>query len=167
MASAVYSKTDVDIGLNLRAYRFRTYLEYGVDVCLSMLQAGVDRRVLSNTVDMKGNVKTNGVSTDILNTQKVDGSTLYDALELTFNTVDKTSVLKASSIDTSQPINNKAASNDVYNNHEVDLIFASLIGAAPDVLNTSIELASPLVHDQKYATTIQNHIRNNSDKVNT
>ena len=36
----------------------------------------------------------NGASNDIFNFQKVDGSTLYDALELSFNTVDKTSILK-------------------------------------------------------------------------
>ena len=41
----------------------------------------------------------NAMCNDILKTQKVDGSILYDSLELSFNTVDKTSILKVNNID--------------------------------------------------------------------
>ena len=63
-------------------------------MALSILQAGIDRRVQINTVDIDGKFKINAVSNDILKIQKVDGSTLYDAFELSFNNVDKTSILK-------------------------------------------------------------------------
>ena len=43
----------------------------------------------------------------------------------------------------------------------------SLIGAAPDVFNTSVELAAALGHDQNYATTIHNQINNKLEKANT
>ena len=48
---------------------------------LSSLQYGIGRRVLTNAVDINGKFKITGVSNDILKIQKVDGSTLYDALE--------------------------------------------------------------------------------------
>ena len=63
-------------------------------MCLYILQAGIDRRVLSNAVDINGKCKLHAVSNDILKTKKVDGSTVDDALELTFNPVDHTSILK-------------------------------------------------------------------------
>ena len=53
----VHSKTDVDIGLTIKAGKTNTYLNYGGDVFLSMLQAGIDRRVLINAVDVKGEFK--------------------------------------------------------------------------------------------------------------
>ena len=43
----------------------------------------------------------------------------------------------------------------------------SLIGAAPAVLNTSVELATALGNDSNYATTIQNQINNKADKLDT
>ena len=39
-------------------------------MCLSVLQAGIDRRVLIHAVDIKGNFKTNGASPDILKNSK-------------------------------------------------------------------------------------------------
>ena len=74
-------------------------------MCLSMLQSGTDRRVLINTVDIHGKFQITGVSNDILNNPKVDGSTSYDALELSCNIVDKTSILKTTNIDILQSIN--------------------------------------------------------------
>ena len=167
LASYVYDKTDIDIVLNLKSHKINTYWKSDVEVCLSSLQAGIDRRLLIHAVDINGKFKINATTNDMLKTQRVDGSTLYDALELTFNTVDKTSTLKTNNIDILQPINNKAASNDVYNKHEVDLILSSLIGAAPAVLDTSVELAAALGNDQNYATTIQNQNVNKADKINT
>ena len=105
---------------------------------LFILQAGIDRRVLINAVDINGRFKLNAITNDILKFRKVDGSILYDALEVSFNSVDKTSILKDNNIDIVQSMNNKAAINDVYNKHEVDLISFSLIGAAPAVVDTSV-----------------------------
>ena len=47
--------------------------------------------------------------------QKVDGSTLYDSLELSFDNINKSSILKSNNIDILQSLNTKAVSNDVYN----------------------------------------------------
>ena len=55
----------------------------------------------------------------ILKIQRVDGSTVYDALELSFNSNAKTSILKLN-IDILASITNKAVSNDVYNKADVD-----------------------------------------------
>ena len=101
-----------------------------------------------------------------MNTQKVDGSTLCNALELSFKTVDTTSILTTRSIDISQSIDNKAAVNHVYNNHEVGLRFSSLIGAAPAILDTIVELAAALGNDSNYAATIQNQSVNKADNNN-
>ena len=89
---------------------------------LSSVQAGIDRRVLINAVDMNGKFKLNGVSTDTLKIQKVDGSTFCDALELSLNSVDDTSILKNNNVDIVQSINNKAVSNDVYTKSDIDII---------------------------------------------
>ena len=78
--------------------KISTQLNYDVDVCLSILQAGIDRRVLLNAVDINGRFNLNASSNDILKFQKVDGSTLYDSLEVSFNTVDKTSTLQVNKI---------------------------------------------------------------------
>ena len=112
-------------------------------------------------------MKTNGVSSDRLKIQKIDGSALYDALELSFNSADKCSILKLNNVDILASINNKAVSNDVYTNDDIDLTFSSLIGSAPAILNTSVELATDLGNDSKYATTIHNHINNKADKLDT
>ena len=114
-----------------------------------------------------GRFKLNAITNDILKVQRVDGSILYDALELSFYMVDKTSILKTNNIDILQSTNTKGASNDVYNKTEVDLRFSSLIGAAPAVLYSIVELAAALGNDQTYAMTIQNQIINTADKINT
>ena len=49
---------------------------------LSILQAGINNRVLKNAVDINGKFKINATTNDILKIQRVDGSTLYDALAL-------------------------------------------------------------------------------------
>ena len=56
---------------------------------------------------------------------------------------------------------------NTYNKSEVDLEFSSLIGAAPAILDTIVELATALGNDQTYATHIQNQINSTSDKINT
>ena len=108
-----------------------TCLKYDVDVFVSSLQPGIDRRVIIHVFDINGKFKINGVPKYILQIQKVDGSTLYDALELSFNDIDKASMLKTSNVDILASINNKAVSNDVYNKAFIDLTCSSLFGAAP------------------------------------
>ena len=61
-------------------------------MCLAILHAGRDRRVLVKAVDTNGRLNIHDVSHGMLKIQKVDGPTLYDALEFTFNPVDKTSL---------------------------------------------------------------------------
>ena len=39
-------------------------------MCLSILQAGIDRRVLLNAVDINGKLKINGAANDILKISK-------------------------------------------------------------------------------------------------
>ena len=61
----------------------------------------------------------------------------------------------------------KAVASNVYNKSEVYLRLTSLIGAAPAVLDTVIELATALGNDSNYAATIQTQINNKADKINT
>ena len=113
-----------------------------VDLVLLSLQAGIYRRVLVNAVDSNGKCKINGLSNDMLKIQKVDGLALYDDLDLSFNSTDKAIILKLNDVDIVRSINHKAVSTDVYTKSDIDLRCSSLIGAAPSVLNTSVELAT-------------------------
>ena len=65
---------------------------------LYTLQAGINNRVLINAIDINGKFKIHATTNDILTIHKVDGSTLYDSLEVSFNTVDKTSTLQVNKI---------------------------------------------------------------------
>ena len=109
----------------------------------------------------------NAVSHDILKIQRVDGSFLYDAFELSFNNVDKTIILTRNNVDIWQSINKKAVSNNVHHTVDDDLNCSSLIGAAPSVLTTSVELATALGNACNYATPLHNQINNKSDKTTT
>ena len=71
------------------------YPKAEINVALSILQAGIDNRGLSNAVDSNGNFTVTATSNDILKIQRVDGSLLYDAVELSFNLADKTSILES------------------------------------------------------------------------
>ena len=57
----------------------------------------------------------------IKKTQNVDGSTVYDASDVTFNTSDKSSIPKTNNIDIIQSVNNKAMTSDVYDKTVVDI----------------------------------------------
>ena len=83
---------------------------------LSMSQSAIDRRVLTNAADINGRFNINATANDILKIQKVDGSTLYDSLELSFNTVDKTSILKINNVDSLASLNLKALASNLYTN---------------------------------------------------
>ena len=49
--------------------------------------------------------------------------------------------------------------------HEVELLCSRLVGGAPAVLDTSVELATSLGNDQHYATTSQSQLNNRADKT--
>ena len=91
-----------------KAGKTGTYLKTDVDVLLSMLQAGIDRRALINAVDINGRFKLTATSNAILKSQKVDGSTLYDSWQFSLNDVDDTISLKVRNIDIWASLNLKA-----------------------------------------------------------
>ena len=87
----------------------------------------INNRVLINAIDINCNFKILTTTNDILKIQKVDGSSLYDSLEFSFNTTDKTSIVKLNSFDTLASLNLKASASNVYTNQErndVDIAFA-------------------------------------------
>ena len=123
-----------------------------------ILQPGIYRRFKTNAVDINGRFKLNATSNDNLKTQKVDGSSLYDALDSSFNAFGKTSMLKTNNVDILQSITHKASTNEVYNNNEIGYTFSNLIGAAPAVLDFSVALAAALGNDQHCDSNLQNQM---------
>ena len=71
-------------------------------------------------VDINGKFKINATSNYILRIQRVDGTTLHDSFELSFNTVDKTSILTTNNVNLLQAINNTYVAVNVYSKAEVD-----------------------------------------------
>ena len=85
------------------------------------------------------NFKINATSNDILKIQRVDGSLLYDALELSFNMIDKTSILKANNVDMLGTLNLKASASNVYTKQEInnnDIIYANALNNKADKSNS-------------------------------
>ena len=103
-------------------------------------QAGINSRGLMNAVDIKIKTKINAVSTDILNTQRVDGSMLYDACELSFNNVDKTRVLKINNDDILQSISHNDVAVNVYNKPEIDIGLTLNLDKSTTCLNTDVDV---------------------------
>ena len=123
-ASTVYTKQEINyfyiaFANSLNTKETTTCLKTDVDVLLYILQAGINNRILIKSVDINGKFKTHATTNDILNTQKVDGSTLYDSLELSFNTVDKTSILKLNNINMLASVASKFSYNNVYTKQEI------------------------------------------------
>ena len=54
MAANVYSRSELDVALNLTSNTLTTYSKTDVNVALSILQAGIDNRVLTNDVNING-----------------------------------------------------------------------------------------------------------------
>ena len=126
LKASAYTKQEINYfyiafanSLNTKADKTTTCLKTDVDVLLYILQAGINNRILIKSVDINGKFKTNATTNDILNTQKVDGSTLYDSLELSFNTVDKTSILKLNNINILASLASKFSYNNVYTKQEI------------------------------------------------
>ena len=80
---------------------------------LSILQAGIYSHIGSNLVDIDGKFQLLGESNDIFKIQKIDGSTVF---ELSYNSVDKSSILQNNNIYILASTTTKAVSNDVYTN---------------------------------------------------
>ena len=102
---------------------------------LSILQAGINTRVLIHAVDINGTFKIHATTNDMLRIKKVDGSTLYDSLELSFNTIDKLSILKFNSIDILASVNLKASASNAYTKQEMldfDIAFATSLNNKAD-----------------------------------
>ena len=102
---------------------------------LSTSQAAIDRRVLINTVDINGKFKLNATTNDILKIQKVEGALLYDALELSFNMIDKTNILKLNNVDILSTLNLKASASNVYAKEEItnnDFIYDNALNTKAD-----------------------------------
>ena len=99
-----------------------SYPKSEINVAIGMLQAGIDTRVSTNAVYINGNFKINATSNDILKIQKVDGTTLYDAFELSFNNVDKTRVLKTNNVNILEAKKNNVS--NTYSRYEVNNILS-------------------------------------------
>ena len=79
---------------------------------------------------------------EILKMQKVDGSTLYDSLELSFNTVDKTSILKLNNINILASLASKFSYNNVYTKQEItqfDIVVATSLNTEADKTTTCLK----------------------------
>ena len=99
-----------------------------------MLQAVTDRRVSINAVNIDGMFLIM-LHQMILKIQRVDGSLLYDALELSFNMAAKTSILKNSNVDILESLNLKAYVSNVNTHQEItnsDIIYASALNSKAD-----------------------------------
>ena len=85
--------TTIHDQLNNKADKLDNYSKAEINVAIGFLQAGINTKVLINAVDINGKFKINAVSNDILKIQRVDGTTLYDSFDLSFNPVYKTILL--------------------------------------------------------------------------
>ena len=129
-----YSKSEIGIGLNLKSDKFDTYPKYEATVALSIVQAGIDRRVLINAVDSNGTCKLNATATYMLKIQRVDGSLVYDAFELSFDIADKTSVLK-NNINILESLKLRAFASNVFTKQELignDIIYDNALNTKAD-----------------------------------
>ena len=111
-------------------------------MALSILQAGIDRRVQIDTVDIDGKFKINAVSNDIFKIQKVDGSLLYDDLELSVNNTDKTSILQINNVYSLASLNLKASATNVYTKQEINntyIIYVNALNNKADKTHTYLK----------------------------
>ena len=102
---------------------------------LSIWQAGINTCVLSNTVDSNGKFKITTSSDNNFKTQTNIGTTRYDALELSVNTIDKTSILTVTNLDILQSVASKALASTVYTQKEItncDIIYANELNNKAD-----------------------------------
>ena len=122
--------------INTKADKLDTYPKAKINVALGILHAGINRKVWITVVDSHGIFKIHDVSSDILKTQRVDLSLVYDAFELSFNNVDKRNILTNNTVDILQSINNNAVSVNVCSKSEID----TGLNLKADKFNTSQKL---------------------------
>jgi hypothetical protein len=123
-----------------------------MNVNLSILSAGIDNRVLINTVDINGKFKILTTTDNVFKIQRKIGTTLYDSLELTFNDTDKTSILKVNNIDILDILSRRAAASNVYTKAEInsnDIIFGAALNNKGDKSNSYLKS----VIDSKFTTS--------------
>ena len=133
---------DSNIKFLTNSDKVNTYLKSEVDVFLSILQAGVDRRVLIRAVQFNGKFKLNATSYAILTTQKVDGSTVHDALYISYGSVDTASKLTTFDIDCLSQLNLKASASNVYAKSEISdkcIIYIHSLNTKADKTNTYLK----------------------------
>ena len=102
------------------------------------------------------NLKINATSNDILKIQRVDGSLLYDALELSFNMIDKLNLLKTSNVDILIILNLKASASNVYTKQEInnnDIIYANALNNKADKSNSYTKTEIRAFMETQYSTT--------------
>ena len=127
---------------NNKADKKDTHLKTDVDVCVSILHVGIHNRGLSNSFDINVKFNINATAEKILKTQKIEGSTLYDSLELACNTVDKTNILKVIYVDILESLNLKASTSNVYTKQQInnnDNIFATSLNNKADKNNSYLK----------------------------
>ena len=105
--------------INTKAVKLDTYPKAEINVALGILQAGINTKVLSNAVDIHGKFTIHALSHAILKIQRVVGTTFYGSFELSFNPVDKTSILTVDNVDVLQAINNNGVAANVYSKSEL------------------------------------------------
>ena len=79
--------------------------------------------------------------------QKVDGSTLYDSKELSFNSVDKTSILKIHNLDSLASLTLKALASNAYTKQEIytnSSIYANALNNKADKTKTNSYLKTEI-----------------------
>ena len=72
----------------------------------------------------------------------MDGSTLYDSLELSFNIIDQTSILKTNNINVLASVSSNMSASSVYTKQEityVDIAFANSLNTKADKTNTYLK----------------------------
>ena len=93
----------------------------------------------TSTICINGKCKINATTNDILKIQKVNGSTLYDSLELSSNTVAKTSIFRIDTIDILASLSSKASASNVHSKQEItdfDIAFANSLNNKAEKSNT-------------------------------
>jgi hypothetical protein len=132
--------TTIQNQINNKQTNGTCYLNSEMDVYLSGLTTGINTRVSNSVVDIEGKFKiTTSEDNNILKTQNIIGLTPYDALQLSFNTVDKTSILSVNTIDILQVLNSKASATNVSAKEDItnnDITFGNALNNKADKSTT-------------------------------
>jgi hypothetical protein len=115
-------------------------LKSEMDVYITGLNAGINTRVSKSVVNIDGKFKiTTSEDNHILKIQTIIGLTPYDALDLSFNTEGKTSILSVNNIDILASLASKASASNVYTKEEItnnDFFFGNALNNKADKSTT-------------------------------